>query len=61
MAFYAPRGITPEAIRRMSLADRAGLRVGRARWYQEQAMCTQYGVALAFAPPEKGEDDGREE
>ncbi len=45
----------------MSLADRAVLRVGRARWYQEQAICTQYGVARAFAPPEKGEDDGREE
>lgn len=61
MAFYAPRGIAPDTIRRMSLFDRTVLRIGRARWYQEQAMCTQYGVARAFAPPEKGEDDGREE
>ena len=34
-AFYAARGITPEQIRQMSYADRAVLRVGRARWFED--------------------------
>ncbi|MBS7225977.1 MAG: hypothetical protein KH050_11690 [Clostridiaceae bacterium] len=59
-AFYAPRGITPEQIRRMNAADRAALRVGRARWYEEMARCTQYGVASALTPPEKEGSRGEE-
>lgn len=59
MAFYAPRGIAPEAIRRMSPADRAVLRVGRARWYEETAKCTQYGVASAFAPQKEDGHGGQ--
>lgn len=52
-AFYAPRGITPEEIRRMSVRDRAVLRVGRARWYEETRLLTAAGVATAFAGSEK--------
>ena len=51
-AFYAPRGITPEEIRRMSLADRAVLRAGRARWYEDARWLIAAGIALAFNPKE---------
>ena len=59
-AFYAPRGITPEEIRRMSVRDRAVLRVGRARWYEETRLLTAAGVATAIAPPEKEGAHGEE-
>ena len=59
-AFYAPRGITPEEIRRMSVRDRAVLRVGRARWYEETRLLTAAGVAMAFAGPEKEGAHGEE-
>ena len=59
-AFYAPRGITPEEIRRMSVHDRAVLRVGRARWYEEIRLLTAAGVATAFAGPEKDGAHGEE-
>jgi len=36
-AFYAPRGITPEQIRRMSPGDRMILWVGLERWYEHEA------------------------
>lgn len=52
-AFYAPRGISPEQLRSMSLSDRAVLREGRARWYEEQRWLVAAGVALAFNPPDK--------
>ena len=57
-AFYAPRGIAPEEIRRMSLSDRAVLRVGRSRWYEEMRLLTAAGVSTAFAPEEgsRGEE-----
>lgn len=61
MAFYAPRGIAPEIIRQMSPADRAVLRVGRARWYEEMAKCTQYGVASALTPPKEDKAYGEQE
>ncbi|WOC75250.1 hypothetical protein RX717_14915 [Intestinibacillus sp. NTUH-41-i26] len=54
-AFYAPRGITPEEVRRMSLADRAVLRVGRARYYEETRLVTAWGIATAFPAEEKKE------
>lgn len=57
-AFYAPRGISPAEIRRMSVLDRAVLRVGRARWYEETRLLTAAGVATAFAPPGEGDADG---
>lgn len=57
-AFYAPRGICPEEIRRMSCADRAVLRVGRARWYEEIRMLTAWGISTAFAPQDKEDADG---
>ena len=41
-AFYAPRGIPPDAVRAMSLADRAVLRAG---------------VAAAFTPQEEEENE----
>ena len=44
-AFYAPRGITPETIRQMSLADRAVLREGRG--------LIAAGIALAYNPKEE--------
>ncbi|MEE0277840.1 MAG: hypothetical protein UD574_07905 [Agathobaculum butyriciproducens] len=52
-AFYAPRGITPEAIRQMSLADRAVLREGRARWYEDSRWLIAAGIALAYNPKEE--------
>ena len=58
-AFYAPRGIAPETIRRMSLLDRAVLRVGRARYYEELRLLTAAGVATAFSR-EKEDADGEE-
>ena len=54
-AFYAPRGITPEEVRRMSLTDRAVLRVGRARYYEETRLVTAWGIASAFPAEEKKE------
>ena len=53
-AFYAPRGITPEAIRQMSLADSAVLRDGRARWYEDNRWLIASGIALAYNPKEDG-------
>lgn len=52
-AFYAPRGITPEAIRQMPLADRAVLREGRARWYEDNRWLIASGIALAYNPKEE--------
>ena len=61
-AFYAPRGIRPEEIRCMSCADRAVLRVGRARWYEDTRLLTAWGISTAFTPPDKeaanGENQG---
>lgn len=37
----------------MSVLDRAVLRVGRARWYEETRLLTAAGVATAFAGSEK--------
>ena len=59
-AFYAPRGITPEEIRRMSLIDRAVLRVGRARWYEETRLLTAAGIATAFPGDRKDGAHGEE-
>lgn len=42
----------------MSVLDRAVLRVGRARWYEETRLLTAAGVATAFAPPREGDADG---
>ena len=46
-AFYAARGITPEQIRQMSYADRAVLRVGRARWYEDMINLIAAGICRA--------------
>lgn len=51
-AFYAPRGITPEDIRRMSLADRAVLRVGRARYYDDAVRIVAAGISMAYGSEE---------
>lgn len=56
-AFYAPRGILPDAVRAMSLADRAVLRVDRARYYEEMRWMTAAGVADAFTPQEEEENE----
>ena len=40
----------------MSRADRAVLRVGRARWYEETRDLTAWGVSTAFAPGEEARD-----
>lgn len=37
----------------MSVHDRAVLRVGRARWYEEARLLTAAGVATAFTGSEK--------
>ena len=42
----------------MSVLDRAVLRVGRARWYEETRLLTAAGVATAFTPPGEGDADG---
>lgn len=42
----------------MCPADRAVLRVGRARWYEEQALTHAAGIGMAFSPPEKEGADG---
>lgn len=55
-AFYAPRGITPDELRRMSVLDRAVLRVGRARYYEEMRLLTAAGVATAFSSEKEGAD-----
>lgn len=60
-AFYAPRGITPEEIRRMSLIDRAVLRVGRARWHEETRLLIACGIATAFPHEEQKEGAHGEE
>ena len=54
-AFYAARGITPEQIRQMSYADRAVLRVGRARYYEDAINIIAAGIYRAYAP-EEGND-----
>ena len=51
-AFYAARGITPEQIRQMSYADRAVLRVGRARWYEDMINLIAAGICRAYTPDE---------
>ena len=53
-AFYAPRGITPDELRRMSVLDRAVLRVGRARYYEEMRLLGAAGVATAFSAEKEG-------
>ena len=53
-AFYAPRGITPEEIRRMSL-------IGRARWYEETRLLIACGIATAFPHEEQKEGAHGEE
>lgn len=42
----------------MSVLDRAVLRVGRARWYEEMRLLTAAGVATAFAGEKGDADDG---
>lgn len=56
-AFYAVRGITPEQIRQMNYADRAVLRVGRARWYENMINIVAEGICRAYAP-EEGRNSG---
>ena len=56
-AFYAVRGITPEQIRQMNYADRAVLRVGRARWYEDMINLIAAGIRRAYAP-EEGRNSG---
>ena len=56
-AFYAARGITPEQIRQMNYADRAVLRVGRARWYEDMINLIAAGIFRAYAP-EEGRNSG---
>ena len=56
-AFYAARGITPEQIRQMSYADRAVLRVGRARWYEDMMTLIAAGICHAYEP-EGGRNSG---
>nr|WP_297275579.1 hypothetical protein [uncultured Agathobaculum sp.] len=57
-AFYAVQGITPDELRRMSVLDRAVLRVGRARYYEEMRLLTAAGVATAFSGEKEGAGDG---
>lgn len=44
----------------MSVRDRAVLRVGRARWYEETRLLTAAGVAMAFSEPKKEGAHGEE-
>lgn len=44
----------------MDALDRAVLRVGRARWYEETRLLTAAGVATVIAPPEKEGAHGEE-
>lgn len=55
-AFYAPRGIPPDAVRAMSLADRAVLRVGRARYYEEMRWMTA-AESRPLTPQEEEENE----
>lgn len=48
MAFYAVRGITPEQIRDMSLIDRAILRFGRIRYYNDMFDIIRRAVNLGI-------------
>lgn len=50
------QGITPDELRRMSVLDRAVLRVGRARYYEEMRLLTAAGVATAFSGEKEGAD-----
>ena len=52
------QGITPDELRRMSVLDRAVLRVGRARYYEEMRLLTAAGVATAFSEQKDGAGDG---
>ena len=56
-AFYAVRGITPEQIRQMNYADRAVLRVGRARWFENMINLIAAGICRAYTP-EEGRNSG---
>lgn len=38
----------------MSVLDRAVLRVGRARWYEEMRLLMAAGVATAFSEKKEG-------
>ena len=42
----------------MSVFDRAVLRVGRARYYEEMRLLTAAGVATAFSGEKEGAGDG---
>ena len=53
-AFYAPRGISPDEVKRMSLTDRAVLRAGRARWYEEMQALSALGIASLLPAGEDG-------
>ncbi len=52
------QGITPDELRRMSVLDRAVLRVGRARYYEEMSLLIAAGVATAFPGEKEGAGDG---
>lgn len=44
----------------MSVQDRAVLRVGRARWYEETRLLTAAGIATAFPGDRKDGAHGEE-
>lgn len=56
MAFYAPHGITPDAVRRMGLADRAILRTARDLWYQDCIDIVFAGIAKVIETIWEGRD-----
>ncbi len=59
-ASYAPFGILPGQIRKMSPGDRTILRIGRSRYFETIIRCIQAGVAYALNPPKEGEPYGEE-
>lgn len=44
MAFYAPRGITPQEIRQMSYEDLAILIAGQKGYYDDEAKIVEAGI-----------------
>ena len=48
MAFYAPRGITPQEIRQMSYEDLAILIAGRKGYYDDESRVTEAALLNVF-------------
>lgn len=57
MAFYAPRGITPQEIRQMSYEDLAILIAGQKNYYDDESKVTEAAL-LNVLSRLVGEKDG---